>query len=231
MRIIAGQFRRRLLHAPPDAATTRPITDRVKEALFNLVRGHVEGQVVLDVFAGTGSIGLEALSRGAERAIFIERDRRIIRILRSNIEMLGVEERCQVVQADALGPSALAQCPRPAHLVFFDPPYDMIRAEQPRERALSALSRYVGLLDPEGFATLRTPWPIRPMRETEEEKGPPVLEPPQDLLVEGADGPETHVYSSMALHLYAASRAPSSHGDAPSDIAASEVEGRGGATG
>jgi 16S rRNA (guanine966-N2)-methyltransferase len=210
MRIIAGEFRRRALRPPPDAKTTRPITDRVKEALFNLLRGHVEGQVVIDVFAGTGSIGLEALSRGAERVVFVERDRSILPVLRWNIETLGVEDRCSVVSADALGPSAVAQCPRPAHLVFFDPPYALMGEAGSRGLALDALARYVGLLDPEGFASLRTPWPLRDEPGGEGRSAP--LDPAEHLPVEGADGPETHVYSSMAVHLYAPARAAAASG-------------------
>ena len=78
MRIIAGEFKKRKLQGPPDDTTTRPIPDMVKEALFNILRGHPEDGAVLDCFAGTGSIGLEALSRGAPRCVFVERDKKIV---------------------------------------------------------------------------------------------------------------------------------------------------------
>ncbi|MEC9373345.1 MAG: 16S rRNA (guanine(966)-N(2))-methyltransferase RsmD [Planctomycetota bacterium] len=196
MRIIGGEFKRRLLNSPPDASTTRPITDRVKESLFNLLRGHTEDRTVIDCFAGTGSIGLEAISRGAERCIFIEKDRDIAALLRSNIAALGVEDRCELVRADALGPAALASCPAGAHLIFFDPPYALIEDPARLPHVLEALGRFVQLLDDDGYAALRTPWPLFAPRE----EGLPKRE--LSLEVPGALGPETHDYNNMAIHLY-----------------------------
>src|SRR5438094_5779339 len=89
MRIIAGEFRGRRLLAP-ESDTTRPITDRVKQSLFDILAPRMEGATVLDLFAGTGSMGLESLSRGAAAAWFFEADRPALARLRRNIEMLNL---------------------------------------------------------------------------------------------------------------------------------------------
>jgi 16S rRNA (guanine(966)-N(2))-methyltransferase RsmD len=161
MRIIAGAFRRRVLKTPPDGSVTRPIPDRVKESLFQLLRGHYEGATVFDAFSGTGAIGLEAVSRGAVKCVMVEKDRRIAEILRSNVEMLKCEDRCEVLIADALGPAALARAPRPLHLAFLDPPYPLVRERSGFERVKAQMEKLVGLLDDTGFIVLRTPWPLR----------------------------------------------------------------------
>lgn len=161
MRIIAGEFRRRLLQTPKDAEVTRPIPDRVKESLFSLLRGHCEGATVFDAFAGTGAIGLEAVSRGATRCVMVEKDREIADILRKNIGTLGVEGRCEVVVGDALGPGALARAPRPLKLAFLDPPYPLVRDPLGFERVKEQLKALIQLLTDDGFAVLRTPWPLR----------------------------------------------------------------------
>jgi 16S rRNA (guanine966-N2)-methyltransferase len=161
MRIISGKFRSRKLHTPRDAATTRPIPDRVKESLFSLLRGHFEGSQVLDCFAGTGAMGLEALSRGAERVVFVEKDRRAADLLQKNIDMLEAGEECEVVKSDALGPAAIARCPRPVDLIFFDPPYPLILDPHGWERVSRQFGRLIENLSDDGFAILRTPWPFR----------------------------------------------------------------------
>lgn len=160
MRIIAGEFRRRLLLTPSDAETTRPYPDRVKESLFSLLRGHFEGASVFDGFAGVGTIGLEAVSRGATRCVMVERDRHVAALLQKNIETLGVQDRCEVVIGDALGAGALARCPKPVHLVFLDPPYEMLRDPLGFKRAMSQFASLIDRLTPDGFAVLRTPWPL-----------------------------------------------------------------------
>lgn len=160
MRIIAGEFRRRLLETPPDDSVTRPIPDRVKESLFSILRGHFEGASVFDGFAGTGAIGLEAVSRGAARCVLVERDRDVSQMLRRNVESLGAQDRCEVVTGDCLGPGALARCPRPLHLAFLDPPYPLVQDRVGLRRVLAQLSALVGLLDDKGYAVLRTPWPL-----------------------------------------------------------------------
>jgi 16S rRNA G966 N2-methylase RsmD len=204
MRIIGGEFRRRLLLSPDAKSPARPMPDLVKESLFNLLRGHVEGHAVLDAFAGSGAVGLEAVSRGASRCVLIERDRGTMEVLRKNIEALGVGDRAEAVLADALGAAALARCPRPVHLIFFDPPYAMVRDAGQWPRVTGQFCRLLGLLDADGYAVLRTPWPF--LHELAEPvDGRRYAEVP--LSLEGALGPETHAYGSTAVHLYM--RAPS----------------------
>jgi 16S rRNA (guanine966-N2)-methyltransferase len=124
VRIIGGRFRGRRLTAPPGAAT-RPTSDRVRQALFDMLlhapwaADAVTGARVLDAFAGTGALGLEALSRGAAVATFLERDRAALAALRANVAACGAGGSARVIEADALRP------PRgsPATLAFLDPPY------------------------------------------------------------------------------------------------------------
>lgn len=160
MRIIAGEFRSRPLVTPADSDVTRPIPDRVKESLFAILRGHTEGATVFDAFSGTGAIGLEALSRGAKRCVMVEKDKRIAGILQKNIDNLGVQDRAELVIGDALGPGALARCPRPVKLVFLDPPYPLVREPLGFKRVMAQLGQLVQRLEPDGYAVLRTPWPF-----------------------------------------------------------------------
>ena len=127
MRIVAGKFRGKRLAAPPDG-TIRPTADRVRKNLFNILSHSalgggwraIDGAAVLDVFAGTGALGLEALSRGAARVTFIDNEESACRLIARNVAALGANERCEIRRADALRPGAPAQ----AHdLVLADPPY------------------------------------------------------------------------------------------------------------
>jgi len=139
MRIIAGAWRGRALRAPP-GAQTRPTADRVRQALFDMLlhapwggRDAVDCVRVLDGFAGTGALGLEALSRGAAHATFIERDGAALAALRANVAALGAAGRCEVLGMDLLAaPNGMA-----CGLVFLDPPYgqDLV------PRALAWLTR------------------------------------------------------------------------------------------
>jgi 16S rRNA (guanine966-N2)-methyltransferase len=100
LRIIGGKARgQRIRSVPGD--TTRPITDKVREALFSIIGPDIQGASLLDLFAGTGSVGIEALSRGANRVYFIERGRGPIAIIRENLSLTGLEERAVVTKADA----------------------------------------------------------------------------------------------------------------------------------
>ena len=121
MRVVAGEFRGRRLIAPA-GTSTRPTTDRVREATFNALgsRDLVVGAQVADLFAGSGAIGIEALSRGAEHCTFVERDRDALRALRTNLDTLGIADRSRVVTGDVLAVAAAID----AELVFADPPYD-----------------------------------------------------------------------------------------------------------
>lgn len=205
MRIIAGEFRSRPIQAPPDDGT-RPMPDRVREALFNLLRGHCESANVFDGFAGSGAIGLEAISRGAAHCVFVERDKKAAAVVRANVDLLGVNDRAEVVSGDALGPGALARARRPLHLSFLDPPYAMWETEQGERRILAQASALIGASDPEGFVVIRTPWPAR--------VGVGDARRIIGLRVEGADGPETHEYGSSALHFFAPTRTAPSGGAA-----------------
>ncbi len=176
MRIIAGEFRSRRLSTPKDASTTRPMPDRVRESVFGLLRGNCEGAVVFDAFAGTGSVGLEAISRGASRCVFVERERRIADILRENVATLGVEDRCEVIEGDALGLAAMARCPDPVDLVFFDPPYALVSDPGGWRRVRDQFARFVARLSPEGFALIRTPWPFVHIDEAADVAAPRVKE-------------------------------------------------------
>ena len=120
MRIIAGAWRGRTLLAPPGQAT-RPTSDRAREALFSMLQsrlGSFEGLEVADLFAGTGALGLEALSRGAARCTFVETDRIALDILRRNAAALGAGERADIRPQDAARIAG-----GPYHLVLIDPPY------------------------------------------------------------------------------------------------------------
>lgn len=160
MRIIAGEFRSRKLEPPGKGATTRPVPDRVKESLFNLLRGHVEGAAVMDLFAGTGSFGLEALSRGAARCLFFERDRGMARVLERNIATLRVQDRAEVITSDALGPAALSRCPKPVDIIFMDPPYEIVRDANGWLRVRTQIERLAPHLSDDGYLLLRTPSPF-----------------------------------------------------------------------
>ena len=129
MRIIAGRFRRRTLKTNP-GHTTRPITDRVKESLFEHLADVIPGAHVADIFAGTGTLGLESLSRGAVHATFIERDRKAVELLRENVAKLEVEDETLVWPADvtkcSFRPKGGAE-DTPWNVIFFDPPYRFVQ--------------------------------------------------------------------------------------------------------
>lgn len=197
IRIIGGTFRRRLLETPEDKSSTRPLPDRVRESVWSLLRGHIEGESFADFFSGTGVFGLEAISRGAARAVMIERDREAAARLKRNRDTLGIDPETGVVlQADALGPAALAAVPRPVHVILFDPPYPMMEDPLTRSRVFEQFCRAAECLDDTGFALIRTPWPFA---DRDPEHPEPV---PVDLRLQGLRGPETHAYGSTAVHWY-----------------------------
>lgn len=147
MRIIAGRYRRRQLHTSP-GLVTRPITDRVKECLFENIQQRIIGKRIADVFAGTGTIGLEALSRGAERVTFIEKDRKAVELLHQNIEILGCRDETLIWPADVLRCSFRPKGDRavgfsPFDVIFFDPPYRMVPGIVPEKPLWLALKRLV----------------------------------------------------------------------------------------
>jgi 16S rRNA (guanine966-N2)-methyltransferase len=153
MRIVAGAWRGRALMAPAGQAT-RPTADRVRQALFDMLlhapwggRDVVEGARVLDAFACTGAFGLEALSRGAAHATFMEHDRAALTALRGNVAACRAEDRAAVLAADVLAAPAGAPC----GLVFLDPPYgrDLV------PRAIDRL-RAMGWIGPDALVAVET---------------------------------------------------------------------------
>ncbi|MBI5482414.1 MAG: 16S rRNA (guanine(966)-N(2))-methyltransferase RsmD [Deltaproteobacteria bacterium] len=123
MRIISGEARGRRLRAPRGAAT-RPTADRVREALFNIL-GSAEGLAVLDLFAGTGALALEALSRGAAQAVLVDHAEAAVRVIRANVATLGYHDRARVLRSDVLRAlRLLGKQGLRFDLIFVDPPYD-----------------------------------------------------------------------------------------------------------
>jgi 16S rRNA (guanine(966)-N(2))-methyltransferase RsmD len=123
MRIIGGEARGRVVRLPA-GSRIRPTADRVKESLFNILHS-VEGSSFLDLFAGSGNVGLEALSRGARFATFVEKDIRLVRALQRSLVQLGFASRSEVIAADAQrGLGRLVQGGNRFDIIFTDPPYD-----------------------------------------------------------------------------------------------------------
>jgi 16S rRNA (guanine966-N2)-methyltransferase len=179
LRIIGGELRSRPLETPPGQDRTRPMGSRTREAIFNVLRGWFDGASVLDLFAGVGTMGLEAASRGAARVWLVEQDRDVFEHLRHNIEGLDLAERAVPVKADALGEVALATVTEPLDVVFLDPPFDMVRTPEGLDRVLTQARRCRARMKPKSFLVLRLP-------EIEGD-GP---------RIEGFDGPEHRRYGS-----------------------------------
>lgn len=124
MRVISGSCRGRKL-AEPQGMDVRPTTDMVKEALFNIIQFDIEGRRVLDMFAGTGQLGIEALSRGAAACVFLDRSRDSVRLVKENLRRCGLN--AEVIQCDAI---EYLRPGRTFDLIFVDPPYDSGLAEE-----------------------------------------------------------------------------------------------------
>ena len=123
LRIIAGEFRHRRIQAP-DVGTTRPTTDKVREALMSALGESIPGSNVLDLFAGSGALGLEALSRGARRVVFCDHNGIALKTIRRNIETLDVKDRTEVVGGHyAFALKKLREEGEKFDLIFLDPPY------------------------------------------------------------------------------------------------------------
>ncbi len=133
MRIVGGTHGGRVLRAPA-GRDTRPTSEKVREALFNIL-GSVEGDHVLDLFAGSGGLGIEALSRGAAHATFVDGGKLALTAVRANLKELGLEDRAKVIAGDAVTNAARLVPTEPWRIVFIDPPY----ASELASRAVLAL--------------------------------------------------------------------------------------------
>ncbi|HEY6341472.1 MAG TPA: 16S rRNA (guanine(966)-N(2))-methyltransferase RsmD [Bryobacteraceae bacterium] len=131
MRVIGGEFRSRLLKSVP-GTDVRPTPDRLREALFNVLAPRIEKTIFADIYAGTGAVGIEALSRGAARAIFVDPHRSALTALRANLQSLDLWDRAQVLQTRAIGVLPTLE----ADIFFLDPPY---RLEREYDAALDLL--------------------------------------------------------------------------------------------
>lgn len=123
MRVIAGEFKGRTIDTVSNQLT-RPTADKVKESLFNIIGPFFNGGIVLDLFAGSGGLGIEALSRGMEQAVFIDQQTKAIQIIKKNLKQLQLENRAEVYQNDALRSlKVLGKREITFDLIFVDPPY------------------------------------------------------------------------------------------------------------
>lgn len=147
VRIISGKYGGRKIEAP-DNRRTHPMSERIRNALFNSISSEIAGANVLDVFAGTGAVGLEALSRGAKHVTFVERDRVAQKILASNIELLNAEENTTIIRTTA-GNWLTTASPQLFDIIFADPPY--------HDTQFSTVEKILGLLKPGGLMVLSHP--------------------------------------------------------------------------
>lgn len=182
MRIISG-LRRGHKFDGPGGRELRPTSDLVREAIFNILRDEVDDRLVVDLFAGTGALGLEALSRGASRAIFVERDRETVALIRRNLATLRFEDRSTVVSSDAYRwVASFRTRPGEPVLVLIDPPYRDLEAQPKRMKRFVAA--VLERLSPGSTVLLES---RRPLDES-------VLEDPSRW--------ETRRYGSTTLSIY-----------------------------
>ena len=156
MRIVAGQHKGRKLLGPK-GQVTRPITDRAKTALFSVLGSAVEGAVVVDLFSGTGSLGLEALSRGAASCCFAERAPTAVGRLQRNIDAMGLADQCRTWRGDILRLLGrwLAGLDGDVDIAFVDPPYALARRLSPEELTARIFAPLAGRLAPGGVVVFR----------------------------------------------------------------------------
>lgn len=149
IRVIAGRFGGRLLDAPKDNNTrTKPMGERIRNAMFNSIGNEINGAQILDAFAGTGAVGLEALSRGAARVTFIERDKIAQKILSNNVSSLGVQNEAKIISAPVNSWIESGGAGK-YDIIFADPPY--------KNPQFSTVSKLFGLLKPGGLMVLSHP--------------------------------------------------------------------------
>lgn len=133
MRVVSGIARGKKLKTP-NGMRTRPTTDRVKEAMFSILQFHLPGAKILDLFGGTGQLGIEALSRGANSAVFVDLASDACKLIRENLKLTGFSDQCQVVQSDYQ--NYLNRCAETFNIIILDPPY----AEEFLEKSLKIIS-------------------------------------------------------------------------------------------
>ena len=149
IRVIAGRFGGRRLDAPEESNTrTKPMGERIRNALFNSISAELQHARVLDAFAGTGAVGLEALSRGASFVSFVERDKIAAKIITKNVVSLGVEDSAEIIKT-SIGNWLSTADPENYDIIFADPPY--------HDEQLSTVSALMGLLKPNGLMVLSHP--------------------------------------------------------------------------
>lgn len=157
MRVIAGEFRSRKLKTLP-GLDTRPTPDRLRETLFNVLAPRIAGASFIDAYAGSGAVGIEALSRGANRCIFIEKNRAAVEVIRGNLLALGLEDKAEVFT----GKTALVLQRLYADIVFLDPPYALEREYSASLEVLAANDNHLVIVQhasrfklPDQFGRLR----------------------------------------------------------------------------
>ncbi len=158
MRILSGEFKGRKLLGPVSRCT-RPITASVKKSLFGMLTGRLEGAVVLDLYCGTGTLGLEAMSRGAGRCFFADRHRAALRRLRRNIETLQAADRCVIWDGDVMRKLSgwVASMDEQVDIGFVDPPYAQSRSWDWASAAGAIFSPLGEVLAPDGVVVVRVP--------------------------------------------------------------------------
>ena len=149
MRVISGSARGTRLKTP-DGQLTRPTSDRVKEAIFSVIQFEVEGSRFLDLFGGSGQMGIEALSRGAKSAVFVDGRREACRLIQDNLKLTRLQDKATVVQSDYL--SYLSRCRETFDIIFLDPPY----AEVFLENSLRKISE-IDILSSRGIIICERP--------------------------------------------------------------------------
>jgi 16S rRNA (guanine966-N2)-methyltransferase len=127
MRIVTGKFKGREIISPPKNIELRPTSDRVREAIFDVVRFKISDSIFLDLFAGSGAMGIEAISEGARFAVFVEKNSVALRVIKQNIKMLGIENQALIIKQDVLNfiksPFSFESFKEKFDFVFLDPPY------------------------------------------------------------------------------------------------------------
>lgn len=182
LRIIGGHFRNRLIKSPKGIAT-RPTTAMLRKSVFDICQFHIENARFLDLFAGSGAMGLEALSRGAKEAVFVDNNRFAIKCIEENIQILNVAERATMMPMDAY--KALKKITVPFDLIYIDPPYEKVSYDE-----ILSLIDALNLLKSGG-------------RLFVEEAAPPKLKPDQHIY-QHFSYKDSRRFSISVLHQYCA---------------------------